>query len=257
MTGSIYDDFAHGEAIRFRVGPQGTRYRNGTYHGIVPNHDGLVLVQLQGDPYAISVPREQVEHNAQHESAETSRGDRHTMATATATKPTAKELRRKAKGLGVEGWEEMTSSELQEAINEREDPPAPTKTVKRAKTAAAEDEAPRKRTAKSSTKAAPKKARTAQPDEDEDDGSNPYKPGSNLYLICEELLKGGKRSDMVKRLKKKIDLKPRQRAGDDYDVDAELDRRVLIVGQLLEKDHGFTVNREGRGKDAYIQAVKE
>jgi hypothetical protein len=241
--------FEQKQRIRFRVGT-GKTYRNGTYHGVVPAHPGVVLVQLDGDPYAVCVSKDQVEHNTASESQET--GERIVMATATATKPTAKELRREARTLGVEGWEEMTGSELKTA-------------VKRARKGA--DSAPAEAEPKASKKAAAKaakaapakkssKAKEAEPTAASETG-NPFKVGSNLYHITEELLKGGKRSAMVTRLARKITLKPRQRAGEDYDETAELDRRVLIVGQILERDHGFTVTREGRGKDALIKATKD
>lgn len=273
-----HDQYKQKERIRFRVGPTGKTFRNGTYHGLVPNHPGTVLVQLDGDPYAIVVDGAQVSkmsNNVEHESDETT--ERNTnMTTATPTKVTAKDLRRKAKTLGVEGWEEMTSAELKAAIGEAEKGASTEKsstrvksTTRRARATAVETdedaEVEEKVAPKSKAKAAPAKAasskakaRAAAVAEDGDEDTvNPYKAGSNLYFITEELLKGGKRSAMVKRLQRKIELKPRQRAGDDYDVEAELDRRVLIVGQLLERDHGFVVTREGRGKDALIKAEKE
>lgn len=245
--------FEQKQRIKFRIGTS-NKYRNGTYHGLVAGHPDVVLVQLDGDPYAVCVAKAQVEHNTSTESTETEDRSKKNMATATATKPSAKELRRKAKALGIEGWEEMTGVELKAAVAtaetgeevapEVEEAPAPRKSKRTPAKAA-----PAKATAK---KAA---AKTAGAD-DAEAGENPYKAGSNLYFITEELLKGGKRSAMVTRLGRKITLKPRQRAGEDYDESAELDRRVLIVGQLLERDHGFTVTREGRGKDALIKAEK-
>jgi hypothetical protein len=136
-----------------------------------------------------------------------------------------------------------------------DDEPAPRRTKKAsarpAKKSTAKSAPPAKKSA--AKKAAPAKRTVAEETEPAENG-NPFREGTNLWFITEELIKGGKRSQMVKRLKKKIDLKPRQRAGDDYDVDVELDRRVLIVGQILRKDHGFNVVRDGRGVDATIVA---
>lgn len=278
MTDLLYDPYPRGTKIKFRVGPTGNKFRNGKYVGLVPNWPACVLVQLDGDPYAVVVDAAQVSkmsNNDDRESDETY--ERNTdMTTAAPAKTSAKDLRRQAKSLGVEGWEEMTSAELKTAIKEAKNGAAPAteksgpakaaptkaegKTGTRRKRDAepadetqAETPKPAK-TVKAKKSAAPAPAESA--DEGDGDTVNPYKQGSNLYFITEELLKGGKRSGMVKRLQRKIELKPRQRAGDDYDVEAELDRRILIVGQLLERDHGFAVTREGRGKDALIKAEK-
>jgi hypothetical protein len=257
--------FTQKERIRFRVGPEGKTFRNGVYHGIVAGHPNVVLVQLDGDPYAVCVQRDQVSsvsHNDQRESDETTeRNTNMSTVTEAPKKVSAKELRREAKTLNVEGWEEMSATELKAAIRDKRKASGKKKASKEEVAAVAEATPKQRRTSAASapTKATPAKAtkKAKAKDADEDTGDNPYKAGSNLYHITEELLKGGKRSAMVKRLKSKIELKPRQRAGDDYDVEAELDRRVLIVGQLLERDHGFTVTREGRGKDALIKAEKD
>jgi hypothetical protein len=169
---------------------------------------------------------------------------------ATATKPSARELRKQAKALRIRGWEDMNTAELSSAIEAASEDEAPA--PRRAKATAA------KATAKKSTGRTPVSSKTpaqkakAAPAEVAENG-NPFKEGTNLWYITEELIGGGKRSAMVKRLKKKIELKPRTNT-EDFDLDFELDRRVLIIGQLLRKDHGFTVTREGRGPDATIVA---
>jgi hypothetical protein len=75
--------------------------------------------------------------------------------------------------------------------------------------------------------------------------------------MTEELIKGGKRSAMVKRLSKKISLKPRTRTFTEEEELEELDRRLVIVSQNLRNDHGFEMEREGRGKDTHIRLYKE
>lgn len=161
----------------------------------------------------------------------------------TGTGPSPKELRRQAKALRISGWEDMDRAELKRAIK---------------KAGAKPGEATKAKAEKASSKKAPKTKTKSKPsksdDDDEDDGPNPFRAGTNLFHITEELMKGGKRSSMVKRLKKKIELKPRKNKKD-FDVDEQLDRRVLIVGQILRNDHNFEVTREGRGTEATIVAV--
>jgi hypothetical protein len=74
--------------------------------------------------------------------------------------------------------------------------------------------------------------------------------------MTEELIKGGKRSAMVKRLNKKITLKPRTRELDEDDTISEIDRRLVIVSQTLRNEHGFKMEREGRGADTVIRLYK-
>lgn len=161
----------------------------------------------------------------------------------TGTGPSPKELRRQAKALRISGWEDMDRAELKRAIKKAGAKPGEA-------TKAKADKASSKKAPKTKTKSKPSKS----DDDDEDDGPNPFRAGTNLFHITEELMKGGKRSSMVKRLKKKIELKPRKNKKD-FDVDEQLDRRVLIVGQILRNDHNFEVTREGRGTEATIVAV--
>jgi hypothetical protein len=175
---------------------------------------------------------------------------------STTTKPTVRELRRSAKSLNVTGWEEMDEAALTKAVG--------TAQTKSAKTASTRTGNGAKKAAAAKTEKAgkvtkadkePKKAAAkAEPAELPENG-NPFKEGTNMFLITEELIKGGKRSSMVGRLKKKIELEPRSKDKKDFDVDYEMDRRVLITGQLLRNQHGFEVTREGRGTDATIKAV--
>lgn len=174
------------------------------------------------------------------------------MSTSTKSKPTVRELRRSAKALGVDGWEEMDEAALTSAVETAEKKSAKKNS---ARTGKAVEKATAKATAKKGTAKATAAKSTAKPEAPIAENGNPFKEGTNLFLITEELIKGGKRSTMVTRLKKKIDLQPRTKKAKDFDVDYEMDRRILITGQLLRNEHGFEVTREGRGTDATIVAV--
>ena len=171
----------------------------------------------------------------------------------TATKPNARELRKQAKSLGVADWEDMSLSELQAAIKEAEDSDNESSSNRRTRRTNKQTGSTPVSSKTPKQKAAAKAKSNGSVDVAEN--GNPYKEGSNLWYITEELIKGGQRAAMVKRLKKKIELKPRN-AGDDWDEDYELDRRILITGQILRRDHGFEVERGGRGaEDGTIKAT--
>lgn len=110
------------------------------------------------------------------------------------------------------------------------------------------------------TKAAPakvatsKKTKVAEPVEDEDLPVNPFRDGSNQFIITELLMKGGTRSKIVQKLEGLIEL--RQRNGRPYrNLANELDIRVVRCADVLKKTHGFTVKTVGRGPDAKIKAI--
>lgn len=192
--------------------------------------DDIVSVILSNDPFSVCVYLHQIAPQGAQSPSETE-GEVQMSSSTEVVKPTTKELRRQAKTLKVEGWEDMGPKALTKAIK---DAGGKVK-VKAAKSAAAPE------------KAASKKAdKTEATEGSGESGQNPFKEGTNLWHITEEIFKGGKRSAMVKRLKKKITLNPRDRAGEDFDEDYQLDRRILIVGQILRKDHGFDVVRDGR-----------
>jgi hypothetical protein len=201
-------------------------------------------VRLNGDPFTVCVYRKQV-----------NKSPTETKETTAMPDMNAKELRRAARQLKIDGWEKMSLTELRTAVADSGAPT--TKEDKPVKKAAPKKAAGRKSAAKSAKKAAPAKKAAAKA---EDNGAvepaangNPFAPGTNLFEITELLIAGGKRSDMVKKLKKKIKIAPRS-TKKDWDEDAELDRRILIVGQNLTNQHGFNVVRDGRGADAHIVA---
>ena len=248
--------------------------------GIVESDHNLghmISVRFPGDPFPSNVDNRQIQltdkENSKH------------MATKTKDAPSPKELRRQAKNLGVANWEEMDRDELAAAVaaadsnGNGDDGDTPTKAKKsksstkaakgtgKAKKAAAEpDEKPVK--AKKSTRAteAPAKAKKGskgskktreapRPAATEADGPNPFRAGTNLWHITEALMKGGKRSTLVKQLKPKLKFAPRVQSEADFDVDAEIDRRLKVIGYILKKDHGFEYSHEGRGPDAVIKVT--
>lgn len=167
----------------------------------------------------------------------------------TDTKPSPRELRRQAKALKIRGWEDMSTKQLAKAV-EAKGGEVPTQSTKTKSSTKAKSNGKADKPAKST------KTKSKAKDDDAEiaENGNPFKEGTNLWYITEQLIKGGKRSDMVRRLKKQIELRPRTNA-DDFDLDYEMDRRVLIIGQLLRNKHGFDVEREGRGPDAEIVAT--
>lgn len=197
-------------------------------------------IQIEGDPFPVEVEVTQV-------SRKKPRKGKLVPATKSAT---AKELRNKAKELGIADYEDMTKAELVDAIESVEDNgDAPKATKKKA----AKKTKPKKATAKKS-KAKKKKAET-DGDEEEEVGDNPFRANTNLWHITEALMEGGKRSALVKKLRKKLKFNPRKQDPDELDVDEEIDRRLKVVGYILKNQHGFELEHEGRGSDAYIKAT--
>jgi hypothetical protein len=210
----------------------------------------MLKVLLQGDPFSTYVDHRQVEKVGVQSVQQVHNDEGNPMATA--TKPSAKELRKQAKSLGVEGWDTLSRDELVTAIKTAKGT-ARSNRAAAAEAPAAEKPARATKKAPATKKAAPVKA-AAKPASTNGVGPNPYKEGTKLWHITEELMKGGKRPAMVARLKRKITLSPRV-AREDWDEEAELDRRLLIIGQILERDHGFTVTHDGRGREAGIKAT--
>jgi hypothetical protein len=200
------------------------------------------------------------------------------------TAPSARELRRQAKNLRISGWEEMTREELADAIAEHGgadsngEAAAPARARKATKRTAkrtsrrensdgddSDGDAPAKRTARKATKATKKrtakkapaaKKRTAAPRPPANvDTPNPYRPGTNLYYVTEALMRGGKRSALVRLLKPKLKFSPRVQSEADWDVDAEIDKRLKVIAYELANKHGFSRVQEGRGVDAFIKAT--
>jgi hypothetical protein len=149
--------------------------------------------------------------------------------------------------------EDSDEDDEEDEEDEEEEAPAPkskkkggknvaTKTKKGKKAAA---KAPAKKAAKSSK--APKKAAK----DDEGTADNPFREGSNLYLIVEELKKGGKKSKMVARLHKVMSFRPRNDDSEDYEI-AIVNSRIDLVCRMLKNEHGWEVEKTGKGDDVKI-----
>lgn len=226
----------------------------------------MVSVQLDGDPFPIYAQHTQIERT-KHAQPE----GKNKMTTQTNTnKPTTRELRVQAKEASVEGWDTMEREELERALKATnasstattaaKAKPA-TKTAKKAaskskataKKAPATKKAAAKKAAPKATKATKAKTTTKAKSDKPTNPNNPWREGTNMWHITEALLVGGKRTAMVKKLRKKVDVTPRD--GREIDQDAEIDRRMLICAQLLERDHNFTKEREGRGATATLKVT--
>lgn len=101
---------------------------------------------------------------------------------------------------------------------------------------------PVRRGRKAAAKAAPVAAKAS-------DGVNPYRPGSNLHKITELLLKGGKRSAIVAKLQRQIDMHPYTQDKDSLDIEKELDKRLMLTAGLLQRNFGYEIVKEGRGME--------
>jgi hypothetical protein len=214
--------------------------------------NGEIEILIDGDPFPVMVARAQV----------TQTGGSETTMTTTARQTTAKELRRQAKNAGVEGYMEMSREELVEAlgaVNGGEEAaasrttrkPASNGTGRARRTKPAEAPAEKPARAAKATKATKSTAKATE----KADGPNPFRSGTNLWHITEALMRGGKRSDLVAKLRTKLSFNPRVKSEDEFDVDLEIDRRLKVIGYLLKNQHGWEFTHEGRGSDAYIKVA--
>lgn len=106
-------------------------------------------------------------------------------------------------------------------------------------------------------KAAKGKADKAKPEKkaSSSNGSNPYREGSSMAFLFEELVKGGKAGDIGRRMAKKFPVKVRADAEDpDAHVQAEAVQRTLDVLKAAEKA-GLKTEKEGRGAEAVCKIV--
>lgn len=82
------------------------------------------------------------------------------------------------------------------------------------------------------------------------ENGNPYRPGSNLHVITELLLKGGRRADIINKLltgPRKLELHPWAKNKSEINPVFEMDKRVLLACHDLKNNHNFTVDFAGRG----------
>lgn len=209
-------NFPRGAAVTF------TARTGKKFPGIVkgfPSAD-TVLVLLGDDPFPVEVdvdkliPQEYID----------------TMTTKTASKATTKRSATKASAAPRTRRTKTVTAVV-------EDDAAPAAPARRGRKAAAATKAA---AAPKTTKAAVKRS----------DDPNPYRPGSNLYKITDLLLKGGKRSAIVAKLQRQIDMHPYTQDKDSLDVEKELDKRLMLTAGLLERNFGYKVEKNGRGMES-------
>lgn len=209
-----------------------------------------IAVLLPGDPFRIMVNIAQV-----------SKGEDHMPG------PESRQLSKKARMLAIPGYTKMGITELRAAVKAAENPrkreaATATKVVSK-KTGAVKVVArkvpPRKaraakKTVQKRTPAKVAKARSAKKVAKKastkkavsPNGANPYRVGSNVWKMAEELLRGGKRADMIKRLKKSMPLHPWSKDKEE-NPDRAIDKRLLMTAADLNKSYGYKIVREGRG----------
>ena len=183
-----------------------------------------------------------------------------------AKKEEAKELAMEAKGLGIEGYEDMSLKKLRKAVEKAKAKPVKAKTAKKpaAKKAPAKKVAAKKAAAKKPA-AAPKSAKKTTGKNKGGGskkgsrqrpimpfGTNPFREGTALFHMFPMLLKGGKRRTIAARLSKKVGINP---YADNKDVtEADYDERVRLGANQMEL-LGYEIVRTGRGLDGTIKVV--
>lgn len=233
----------------------------------------MVAVLVDGDPFPVNVSMKQLKKSLHKDSDHATvrsakEGENTNMAVAT-KKTTTKELRLKAKELGVEDWQSLERGDLLRAIKRVQvsngSKPKARRTAadkaaqkERIEQRAAQRATPAKKVAKTVKKAAKRAPdqTVTDPVTDASSVENPFRKGSSRWRMAEELLKGDKRKNMVKRLKRQIDLHPYTKKVGDLDVDFELDKRLMLTAQAMVNDHGFVIERDGRGLEGTIKVTK-
>ena len=191
------------------------------------------------------------------------------MAAATSE---ARELRSKAKSLGITDFANMTREDLRTAIETAESgngngkAPRKARAPRKAKTAEIvedfepEEEAPepvtktRKPRAKAATaKAAPEapKRGRGRPPVDRssiEPGTCPFRKGSDRATMFSLLKRGGVRRDLAEKLREKVTLRGEPGLSD-------YDKRIVLTADTLGKEWGYVVNKEGRGLEGKIKVV--
>lgn len=244
----------------------------------------LVDIQLEGDPFPVTVRLEQIALDKDSESAVTSnksvrngsgadkKGTKHPMPVSQ-----AKELRKRAQALGIAGWESMGRKELAKAVAKAE---ANGKTPKTSKTEKAKSKNGKRpvsaRTEKTERKASKPKAETTKPKTKASapkvsetsatdgitiaksspvkaTGENPFRKSSNLHVAANLLLKGGgRRRALAEKLQAKVKLHPYQKEDSEVDL-LDFDKRLILCAQTLRDKHGYGMQKTGRGLEGTLK----
>lgn len=262
--------FEPGEDIVFTASKTGRKFEGFVINPSV--RKGKIEVRLTTDPFPVMVKVAQV--SKKEKPVPVSR---------------AKMLRLEAKDLGIKDWASLSLSGLEKAVADANNPQPvaaedkpPTLTPKKAaspttkketavKTASAKKVARAPKAAQKSAVAAkkakkapvatktPAKAQkaTKTPTARKIQGGskdNPFRAGSNSHRMTEELLRGGRRVEMIKRLRKTMRINPWSKDKEENPEKA-IDKRLLITAATLKKDYGFSIVVDGRGTSGSIKAV--
>lgn len=217
------------------------------------------MVKLEGDPFAVRVEMSQLSCNQTGKSVSSPpQGNKaRTRKDSQLSKTDAKQLRKDAQALGIEGYEDMSIKKLAKAVAKAEKKAAkstPKKAVAK-KAPAAKKPAAKKTAPKAKAAAKPKtdkpkgkpgpKPRVVEP------GENPYRPGTAMHVAFGILKTGGTRRVMAQKLAKKAQIHPHSRAGNT--TEADYDKRLILTSQHLQKNFGWGVSRDGRGLDGKLK----
>lgn len=282
--------------LRVEFKPKKGKIREGVIASAARAKKGHRLVLLDGDPFPIelrvsqlsacgNVPNEVPSNKKVPKSGPSNRRDNKSM-TDTATKPSAKKLRKEAQALGIKGWEDMGREEMAKAIRKakkhssngktasepvakksklkktnkvkaevsEEKPAKSSKGKLKAKKTAAK-KAPEKTTKVASTKSADealgltfcKNAPKTLPPE----GENPFRRKSNMFKIAKLLLKGGTRRVLAEKLAASAEIHPYHKADGEIDL-LDYDKRLLLGAQTMRDKFGYGIQRQGRSIDGKI-----
>lgn len=266
--------FQTGQGVIFKS-KAGRKFKAVIYDPLI--RGGKVMLLVAGDPFPVAVAVAQIDDckslsmdaTVNIVTNRTKKGA--LMATATVKPNLARRLAKEAKMQGIKGYAKMSVDDLKTAVEAARNgngngtksvskpakasaPPAakkpaakPAKAVATKKAASKPVKKAAKATKPAKKAATVKAARTVT-------GDNPFREGSNSFLMAAELLKGGNRGQMVKRLKKAMKIHPWSKDKEE-NPEFAIRKRLLLVAAALEKDYGFTIEREGRGEAGSMIAI--
>lgn len=223
-----------GDALQFLPSGRPGK-REGRFIG--KSKKGVSLVLLKGDPFAVEINDDQLRlvSNKKEE------------VMATISDMNVKELRNRAIKYGIEGYEDMSIKDLRTAVT------AIVKVKTKAKSKTTRDESKVKttqKTTKTKVKPSTKKKTASTKAKSTASKNGAFRPGSQRAIIAEVLAKGGLVTKIRDEVKTKLSLVGRD--GKPYpDLDKEILRRINMVAIDLSKDHGFTWEKLGEGKNLY------
>lgn len=266
--------YAPGDTVQFTP-DKGTKRFGVIAPGFVD--DGFVKVHLQGDPFPVDLKESQVSSCDESEVVVTSKqkvpksgakrkSKEKKMSTASSE---AKELRQRAKSLGIEDWENLGRKEMRKAVEKAEaalagdadETPKAKKASKKAKTKEKKDVKAEKVAKKSSAPEGSDEAlglsfaRGTTAKDLPDEGVNPFRKNSNLHLVAKLLLKGGTRRSLAEQMATKVTLHPYQKDADTVDLN-DYDKRIVLGAQTMRDQFGYGVQRQGRGLDGKIKVFR-